>query len=328
MRGFFDRLIVNIALGVPPVIIYMISVITQKYRYDMNPIYWPANKLFPLFAIFLLITTIYIQINFFRNAKKGLKIAKAIVLAVYLISVVLFLVDATKAPSTAVSTVTLVLIIALLPLSFVFNVMVKGSRATQLTLAISAVIGVIIKSVVLNDPGIGAIFAVIFVIAIGVPSALAVVLTLLSPLFKSSGSISKSSSHSSNSHSTYTSSTYTNSTTDSYSSDVSSSSYTNSDDINRLRLEIGNSEGRLYDLENRELKSVDKELQKWTDMLNDCERGNWASHGFVNLDQARNELTRNINNTSSKRRNIEEQIVYERRNLTELKERLNQLNNG
>ena len=344
MNSFFDRLVVNIAFGVPAALVYLISFLIQGARYDYNPIYWPANKLFPVFAIALAVTAIYTQINFFRNAKKGLKIVKIIILVLLIISVPLLYLAMTK-NNTAGTVGLTILVLGLLPVAFVFNVMTKGARATQLSLVASAVLALIVKTIVSSLPffrnigntdtesKISLVITIVMIIAI--PLIIGAIVFGIITAIKASKSKSYSSSgsyYSSNSYSSDYSSNYGSNSVSSWSSSNnssssvgSSSSYNdNSREIDGIKNEIDNSKGRQHDLENINMRDARKELKEWQDMLADCRNGNWSRH-YVNLDQAEKECSRNINSAKSKIDKINDEIQYEINRQKELQAKLDRL---
>jgi len=323
MDKFFDKVLVNIALGVPPAIVYLISVVKEGIRYDYNPVYWPANKLFPVFAIAMLITTVCIQINFFRNAKTGLKVAKGIVLALYVASIAMLLGTMKSEHSGVIDTISLVLFLALLPLSFVFNVMTKGSRATQISLAVSAVLAMIARAIIWSGSSSGTVVGIILIVALGVPSAIFIINALFGALLITLDNSKKhSTGRSGYSQGGYSSHDYTPEPATSYSGGYSSPADVNSDDIRSIEIEIENSKARLYDLENRDLVSAQRELEKWENTLRNCRAGNWTAEGYTNLDYAEKEIARNLNMARAKIIQIQKRIEYEQHNLKTLESKL------
>lgn len=324
MGKILDRWYINVALGLPPAIVYLASFISEGARYDYNPIYWPANKLFPIFAITLVVTAIYIQINFFRNAKRSLKICKAVFLALLICTVPLFYLSITKGGSIGV-TILIILIVAILQVSFVFNVMTKGARATNLTLVISSAIAFITKTIISNkymlrDMGNMEINALVTISipVIVIPVGMILLGVLLdSGKSNSSGSgsyYSGSRNYSSHSHSPV-------STISRSSSSFSSAQTVNSNEISKLKDELDRSRNRQYDLEHKERRDVENYRRDWQETLDKVLRGDVPMQ-FVNADVARKACTRNIEEANQKIKKIEAEIEYEKNLQKELESKL------
>ncbi len=314
MGKILDRWYINIAFGLPPAIVYLTSFFTEGSRYDYNPIFWPANKLFPIFAISLAITAIYIQINFFRKAKRTLKICKIVFLAIMLCTVPLFYLAFTKGGS-ARFTILIILVLVLLQVSFVFNVMTKGARATNLTLVISSVVAFIIKTIISNmnlflnvgNMGIDVIVTIsiaVIVIPVG--------MFLLGILLDSSKSTSsRSNVYSPNSRS-YSNSSYSSVSATNRSISYSSARTVDSNEISELKEELRRSKDHQYDLEKKELRDVEKYRREWQETLTRVNRGDVPMQ-FVNADVARKACIRNIEEANQKIKKIEAEIEYEKK---------------
>lgn len=176
--------LINGFIAILPACIYLINGLYTISAYGPSvSIYLPSGALLVLYLIALAAYAVTILVNYYLNAKTGLKIVKTILFvllagfAVNFIRLLLILKENYELDDNQYSSfkLSIAFMIILSIAAFVFNLLVRGSRFTNLTFLISSTVSLLIILItnltggVFFNPVMFKIFIVIILLSLAVP---------------------------------------------------------------------------------------------------------------------------------------------------------------